>query len=68
MADARQRAETLAKAAGVKLGKALNIHESSSTYPIYARGAFDEVTESAVPVESGEIDLTVYVDMLFDIR
>ena len=68
VSDARQRAETLAKAAGVKLGKALNIRESSNTYPIYARGAFDEVTELAVPIESGEINLTVYVDMLFDIR
>ena len=68
VADARQRAETLAKAAGVKLGKALNIHESSSTYPVYVRGAFDEAAGSAVPVESGEIDLRVYVDVLFDIR
>jgi len=68
VADARQRAQTLAEAAGVKLGKALNIRESSSTYPTYARGAFDEAVGSAVPVESGEIDLSVYVDVLFDIR
>ena len=68
VADARQRAETLAKAAGVKLGKALNIRESSNTYPIYVRGAFDEATESAVPIESGEVNLSVHVDILFDIR
>ena len=68
VADARQRAQTLAEAAGVKLGKALNIRESSSTYPVYARGAFDEAVGSAVPVESGEVDLSVYVDVLFDIR
>ena len=68
VADARQRAQTLAEAAGVKLGKALNIRESSSTYPVYARGAFDEAVGSAVPIESGEVDLSVYVDVLFDIR
>jgi len=68
VADARQRAQTLADAAGVKLGKALDIRESSSAYPVYARGAFDEAVGSAVPVESGQLDLTVYVDVLFDIR
>ena len=68
VADARQRAQTLAEAAGVKLGKALDIRESSNSYPVYARGAFDEAAGSAVPVESGQLDLTVYVDVLFAIR
>ncbi len=68
VADARQRAQTLADAAGVKLGKALDIRESSNSYPIYARGAFDEAAGAAVPVESGQVDLTIYVEVLFAIR
>ncbi len=68
VADARQRAETLAAAAGVKLGAALDIRESSGSYPIFARGAFDEASGAAVPVQAGELDLTVYVEVLFAIR
>jgi uncharacterized protein len=68
VADARRRAETLAEAAGVKLGAALDIRESSNSYPIFARGSFDEASGAAVPVQAGELDLTVYVEVLFAIR
>jgi uncharacterized protein YggE len=68
VADARQRAETLAAAAGVKLGAALDIRESSGSYPIFARGSFDEASGAAVPVQAGALDLTVYVEVLFAIR
>lgn len=68
VADARQRAETLAAAAGVKLGAALDIRESSGSYPIFARADFDEASGAAVPVQSGELDLTVQVEVLFAIR
>ena len=67
VADARQRAETLAKAADVKLGHAIDIRESSNNYPVYAKAEFD-LAEGAVPIETGQLDVTISVQVLFSIR
>ncbi|MEE3234601.1 MAG: SIMPL domain-containing protein [Candidatus Latescibacterota bacterium] len=67
VADARQRAETLATAAGVKLGQAIDIRESSNDYPLYARAEFD-LAQGAVPIESGQLDVTISVQVLFAIN
>ena len=67
VADARRRAETLASAAGVKLGRAIDIRESSNNYSIYARAEFD-LEKGAVPIESGQLEVTTSVQVLFSIN
>ncbi len=69
VADARARAETLARAAGVTLGRVLSINESgfSGPQPVYmarAEMAFD----SAVPIAGGQQTLTSSVSMTFEIE
>ena len=70
MADARARAESLADLAGVKLGKPLSVTESTATPPSpfmesapAARGA-----EAATPIEAGQLEVSVTVDVLFAIE
>ena len=58
---------TLADAAGVELGEVLSITELSGFLPIKVRAEFDaEVT--SVPVQSGELSVTVQVQVVFKIR
>jgi len=68
--DARQRAETLAAAAGVELGKPVRISEGSLGGPIYVRGTFDaaEAAPSSVPVEPGELEVAAQVEVVYEIR
>ena len=70
MEDARQRAENLAQAAGVKLGKPVRIDEANYGGPVYQRGAFDEAAApgAAVPVAPGDLEVTAQVDVVFEIR
>lgn len=64
--DARKKAENMAQAAGIQLGKIISINESSTT-PIY-RYAYDKAAaESAVPVQSGELDITVQVNIVYEL-
>jgi len=70
MADARARAEGLADLAGVKLGKPLSVTESAVNPPSpfmesapAARGA-----EAATPIEAGQLEVSVTVDVLFAIE
>jgi hypothetical protein len=66
--DARQRAESMAKASGVKVGKPTSIVETSAgTPPIYRTNLDKAAAESSVPVEVGELELTVTVDVVFEI-
>lgn len=70
VAEARSKAESLADLAGVKLGEPLSINESFGPRPIpffeaplaVGRGAA-EVT----PIEPGELEVSVSVDILFAI-
>ncbi|MGQ9610881.1 MAG: SIMPL domain-containing protein [bacterium] len=64
--DARKKAENMAQAAGIQLGKIISINESSAT-PIY-RYAYDKAAaESAVPVQSGELYITVQVNIVYEL-
>jgi len=70
--DARQKAETLAELAGVKMGKPLSISESSGPTPVQYRGA----TEMAVPlpeapptpIEVGELEVSIDVQIVYAIE
>ena len=67
--EATARATTLAEAAGVQLGRVLEISEQSfgaQPMPIEAR-AFDKAA-SAVPVQAGENAYRVQVNMTFELK
>ena len=68
--DARQRAQTLAEAAGVELGKVVFIDEmTGGGGPIYRQGEFDDEAASvAVPIQPGELELRAQVEVIFQIR
>lgn len=72
VADARARAETLAKAAGVKLGKARSVSEGGGPegIPVPVRAAASGVGGVAVdtPVSPGQTDITLTVNVVFDIE
>lgn len=74
VADAKQKAETLAKAAGVGVGDALQISESGYTPPVYdgaARYAADAAPSAAqpeTPIQPGELDVSVDVSVTWNIQ
>jgi len=70
MADARARAENLAELAGVKLGKPISVTESASAPPTpFSEKAIMGVGgEEATPIQPGELEVSVTVDVLFAIE
>ncbi|MCZ7528057.1 MAG: SIMPL domain-containing protein [Acidimicrobiia bacterium] len=66
VAEARTQAEQLATAAGVELGAVRSIEETESPAPIPTRLRVDEAAE-AVPIEPGSQELTVSVEVVFEI-
>lgn len=68
---ARSKAETLAKAAGVKLGQILNITENmDDNYPLSTSRAMalSSTSSNLPPVESGQINYKISVTMSFAIK
>lgn len=75
VADARARAETLAEAAGVSLGKATSITETSYSPPIAYDEAFRNVAADTAagalpetPIQAGELDVVVDVNVTWAIE
>lgn len=65
--DARKQAEDIASAAGVELGKIITINDVSYSIPS-ARVDYDKAAaESAVPIQAGDLDITVQVEIVFSI-
>ena len=71
--DAEAKAQTLAKASGVRLGEPITITES--TYfegpPIpfaTAEAAFDDAARSSTPIAPGELAVTVTVTVVYEIE
>ena len=67
--DARARAEVLAAAAGVELGRVLSINEGGVSTPqpmMYARA--EMAMDSSVPIAQGQQTLSAYVTMTFEIE
>ena len=71
--DAEAKAQTLAKASGVRLGEPLTITES--TYfegpPIpfaTAEAAFDDAARTSTPIAPGELAVTVTVTVVYEIE
>lgn len=72
VADAKKRAETLAAASGVKVGNPINISESGGAVPIpYAEragAAADSQATPNTPIEPGELDVIIYVNVTWEIE
>jgi uncharacterized protein len=72
MDKAKARADIMAKACGVTLGKALTISESSSySGPVFAAAnesvAAGDTKSIAVPVSSGSLDVSASVNVVYEI-
>ena len=66
--DARRRAESMAEAAGIELGKVLSVSETSSGYYVGRAESYDAgMAKNEVPVEPGELEVTIQVSMVFEI-
>jgi hypothetical protein len=66
VADARERAEALAEAAGRKVGRVLSMSESGAAPgPVYEKAAS---TADSTPVVAGEQETTASVSVTFDLR
>ena len=71
VADAKARAEVMAKAAGKSVGDVLSISEAGVTVPpIYARSANYalDAAAAAVPIETGTLDVTANVTVVFELK
>ena len=70
VADARMRAELYVKAAGVKLGKVISISEAPVSFGGPMPGAMlrMEADSMAVPVASGEMNVTAQVAVVFGVE
>ena len=68
VADARSRAETYARAAGVTLGPVLSIHENGQQppQPFFARAASEAM--DATPIAEGTVVMRAQVGMVFRIE
>jgi uncharacterized protein YggE len=72
MADAKERAENLAKLGGVNLGKPIYISESTVTpYPIYksitVEAGMAVPAPAPTPISAGEQEVTINVQVVYDI-
>ena len=70
MADAKAKAEQLAKLAGVSLGKPIYISEGLQVPPIYTRGVVYEEAVPALaetPISPGEMELSLTVQVVYAI-
>jgi uncharacterized protein len=67
VADARRKAQQLAKAAGVQLGRAIAIVEDRGAI-VPAERMMRTAAEAAVPIAPGEQTLRVHVNVTFELR
>ena len=68
IADARDKADTLAKAGGVSLGDAISITEGGGVQPVQASPAAASGPAAQTPIQPGELDVTVTVNVTWAIR
>jgi len=70
MTDAKAKANQLAKLAGVTLGKASYISETSFYAPVIQRGAYPMAEESAAAtsISPGETEISLSLQVAFNIR
>lgn len=69
MAEARSKAETLAEAGGITLGDPISISETGGPQPIPFSGAdFALAEQASTPIQVGELDVTVTVQVVYGVE
>lgn len=69
VADARVRAESMAKAAGKTVGGVLSISETGVNVPVLYEGARMAAAQDwSVPIETGELEVTANVTVVFELE
>ncbi len=70
VADARRRAQTLATAAGVKLGEVVSIREMAGRTPVFKdqRMMLESASADAVPIRVDELEVSIQIEMIFQIE
>lgn len=74
VAEAKTKAEGLSKAAGITLGKVINISENqaaSEIRPMYATGAADNAVQKSVTpanITPGETEINITVSLSYEVR
>jgi uncharacterized protein YggE len=67
--DAQDKAGQLAKAGGLTLGKIITINEgTSSPQPVFRAAASMALDASAVPVQTGEMEISVSIEVRFAVQ
>ena len=74
---AREKAEEMSQATGLKLGKLVNVYESDSPYPlVYKNFALDSATmyglgggaEAAPAIQTGENEVALEVTLVYEVK
>ena len=68
VADAMAKARTLAEAAGIRLGKVVEISDVANAHPPVPIAAKAFAAEAATPVEAGENSYRVQINITFEIE
>ncbi|MGB4442026.1 MAG: SIMPL domain-containing protein [Coriobacteriia bacterium] len=70
IADARNRAEVMAKAAGKELGEIISVSETGASAPVYYGVRTAEAADMAagVAIEPGQLDITTTVTVVFELK
>lgn len=66
--DAKTKAESMAQSAGINLGKIISINEVSASVPITPKYDYIRSSpESSVPIQPGELEITVQVEIVYEL-
>ena len=67
--QAYEKASVLAEASGSKLGRVMQISEQSYTQPLYKSNLMVTAeADAATPVQAGKQDITVSVNVLYELK
>lgn len=68
VADARQKADSIAKAGGQTLGKMINVQEGGSNYPVPMMFATKDSAGAGTPIQPGTTTLSKSVTVVFELK
>ena len=68
--NARQKAESVAEALDVKVGKVVSLNEAGGNYPPVARMEYDvKMAGAEVPIQTpSELEISITVEVVFEIE
>ncbi|MHB8050638.1 MAG: SIMPL domain-containing protein [Coriobacteriia bacterium] len=68
IADARARAEVMAKAAGKSLGEIISVSETGVSTPVYSGARAEMLSAEDVAIEPGQLDIMANVTVVFELK